>query len=114
MKDTKLRGTLPFTCAVTKIEHQVADEDFAAERDDVRLKGLCGAVLVPQVSSLPSGRPCRDCRVAQARRAAPATPTRRPVDVDELYAREGIPRQRGTTTHHRPSALHRLLSRRAS
>jgi len=86
MTNTTTRRTFPVTCAVLKCEHQVADEQFAVERDDIRLKAVCGGYLIPAHWDTPPGRPCPDCR-AVLNAPPPPPPPRQPIDVADLLER---------------------------
>jgi len=113
---TTARHTIPVTCRVTGLEHQVADESIAVERDDIRLPALCGTDLIPASGDTPPGRPCRPCRVVLATPNEPLPPPRQPIDVADLLEREkdtarGIPLQRGRAAHRRPGLLGRVVRR---
>jgi hypothetical protein len=111
MINSTARHTFPVTCRVTGLEHQVADESFAVERDDIRLPAMCGDQLIPASGDTPPGKRCRPCWTAVTTPPAPPPPPP-PIDVADLLVREkatDIPRQRDRAAHRRPSLFARIV-----
>lgn len=113
LRSSTTPDTCSVTCAITKVEHQVAKDKRAAGRSNVGMIALCGAVILPQIDDWPSGRACRECARSLKRPRAQEAPTAIPLDVQDLYERERrTPPRRGRAGHRRRCALARLVRRR--
>ena len=92
------------------MEHRVSDDQFSADRPAPTLPALCGEIFLPAPMDIGPRRVCRACVAIDT--ALDEEPTPRPIDVNELYARENlIPRQRDRAGHRRRGALQRLMHR---
>ncbi len=112
LRSSATPDTCSVTCAITKVEHQVAEDERAAGRSNVGMTALCGAVILPQVDDWPPGRACRECSRSLKRPRTQEATTAIPLDVRDLYERERrTPPRRGRAGHRRRCALVRLVRR---
>ncbi|MBV9161578.1 MAG: hypothetical protein JO281_08515 [Pseudonocardiales bacterium] len=69
--------TIPITCGVDGLAHEVTDENTAAGRHTGHYEALCGYRVVAAAMAAPVGRPCTRCTAVLVAAHQPTSPARR-------------------------------------